>query len=199
MQPKCTVLLDYSQKNKVRCIGRDKNKNTRVGCGCSVLWQNLTRKSSTKPTQTKVEKTYDSALYFTQTHPYVAYMQFGKDFGTSSVELLTQLNHVYQCFKVHATTKLHVDWHLNWFKLTPAQHNKFDRISPLIFNANFHASTHIQYYDFFMHMGYEETSQSKILKSQICVQKRGVCIILHKGQLKGPSQYVQLKILNLFW
>ena len=50
--------------------------------------------------------------------------------------------------------------------------------------------------DFYMHVGYEETSQSKILKSQICVQKRGVCIILRKGQLKGPSKYVQLKIIN---
>ena len=53
-------------------------------------------------------------------------MQFGNAPGTSSVELLTQLNHAYQCFNVHAATKLHADWHLNWFKLTPTQHNNFE-------------------------------------------------------------------------
>ena len=47
-----------------------------------------------------------------------------------------------------------------------------------------------------MHVGYEETSQSKILKCQICVQKRGVCIILRKGQLKGPSKHVQLTTIK---
>ena len=32
------------------------------------------------------------------------------------VELFTQINHASECFKMHATTKLHADWHLNWFK-----------------------------------------------------------------------------------
>ena len=48
--------------------------------------------------------------------------------GASSVEVRTQLNHAYQCFKMHAATKLHAYWHLNWFKLTPTQHSKFDRV-----------------------------------------------------------------------
>ena len=123
--PPCYYAI-HKKKTNPWCIGRNANNNTRVGC--SILKQNLTRKSLTKPTQTKVGKTYDSALYFTQTHPHVAYMQFGKPPGTSSVELLTPLNHAYQCFKVHAITKLHADWHLNWFKLNPAQHNKFGRV-----------------------------------------------------------------------
>ena len=53
--------------------------------------------------------------------------------------------------------------------------------------------------DFYMHVGYEETSQSKILKCQICVQKRGVCIILRKGQQKVPSKCIKLKVINLSW
>ena len=53
--------------------------------------------------------------------------------------------------------------------------------------------------DFYMHVGYKETSQSKILKFQICVQKLEVCIILHKGQLKVPSKFIKLKIINLSW
>ena len=36
-----------------------------------------------------------------------------------------------------------------------------------------HASIHIQHSDFSMHVGYEETSQSKIPKCQICVQNMG--------------------------
>ena len=50
-----------------------------------------------------------------------------------------------------------------------------------------------------MHVGYEETSQSKILKCQICVPKRGVCIILRKGQQKVPSKCIKLKVVNLSW
>jgi hypothetical protein len=58
------------------------------------------------------------------------------------------------------------------------------------YTSNFHFSVHV---------GYEETSQSKILKCQICMKNRGVCIILRKGQLKGPSKYIHLKIINLIW
>ena len=49
-----------------------------------------------------------------------------------------------------------------------------------------------------MHVGYKETSQSKVLKCQICVKKRGVCIILHKGLLKVPLKCIKLKIMVTF-
>jgi hypothetical protein len=50
-------------------------------------------------------------------------MQLGKDPGASKFELFTQLNHAYHGSNVHVSTKLHADWHLNWFKLKSSQHN----------------------------------------------------------------------------
>ena len=48
--------------------------------------------------------------------------------GASSVDLFTWPKHAYQCFNVHAATKLHTDWHLNWFNLNPIRRNDFDRV-----------------------------------------------------------------------
>jgi hypothetical protein len=73
-------------------------------------------------------------------------------------------------------SSVHEDGHLSWIKLASTQHSKFGKVLLLICNASMHVSIHIQF------LGYEEKSQSKIIKCQICVQKRGVHIILLKGR-----------------
>ena len=64
-------------------------------------------------------------------------------------------------------------WHLNWFKLNTAQHNDSDRAWLWIYNVDLHATMHIRNSSFSMRVGFQETSQSKILESQICVKNGG--------------------------